>query len=76
MATFTFWMALMVIQMPSSAQPIVETAIFGNRTSCEQFVLLSRPALKEVAEPIVYKCVSVAITKDALADSLAQGLKR
>ena len=76
MTALTFWMALMVIQMPSSDHPIVETELFGSRSTCEQFVALTRPALKEEAKPIVYKCISVRIAKDTLAESLKQGLKR
>ena len=67
---------LTVIQVPPSAQPIVETATFGSRATCEQFVRLSRPALNEEAKPVVYKSISAGIIKDALADSLALGLKR
>ena len=62
MAVLTFWMALMVIQMPSSAGPIVETAVFGNHSICEEFLSLTRPALKEDAEPVVYKCIPLSIS--------------
>ena len=42
---------LTMIQVLSSAQPIVETATFGSRATCEQFVKLSRSALNEEAKP-------------------------
>ena len=37
---------------------------------------LSKPALREGAKPIVYKCILVDIRKDVLTDSLSKGLKK
>ena len=76
MAALKFWMALMVIQMPSSTQPFVETAMFGSHDICEEFTRLSKPALREGAKPIVCKCIPVDISKDVLTDSLSKGLKK
>ena len=66
----------MVIQMPYFTQPFVETAIFESHDICEEFMRLSKPALREGAKPIVYKCIPVDISKDMLIDSLSKGLKK
>ena len=65
MAVLTVWMALMVIQMPSSTESFVDTAVFSNRPICEEFLSLTRPALRKDAEPVVYECIPLHITIDS-----------
>ena len=44
----------------------------GSHDICEEFVRLSKPALREGAKPIVYKCIPVDISKDVLTESLSE----
>ena len=64
MAVLTVWMALMVIQISYVAEPIVEKAVFDSRSICEEFLSLTRPALREDAEPVVYECILLHISID------------
>lgn len=64
MAALTFWLALMVVQVPSSPRTFVETATLGDRAACEKFLELTRPALVEDAKVIVYRCLPLDITVD------------
>ena len=64
MTALTFWLALMVVQVPSSPRTFVETSTFRHRAACEKFLELTRPALVEDAKVIVYRCLPLDVTVD------------
>lgn len=76
MAVLTFWLALMVAQMPSSVSPalanvFVETATFTSREACEGVLRILSSALQPGATAIVHECRPIHVTIETDGGSYA-----